>query len=252
MGAQSYGPWSGGFNNVADENSLKPDELYLAENVDIDAQGNITRFPGTVGVQLDMAPYISSWMINGVQVTIDAGGVSGLDATLPVEDPDDERLLRALPGGSAVCGWQGRTLVARDTYILFSEPMQLGVYDPLRNFVAFPEEVIWLAPLHTGVFVGLESSVVFLEGSSPDEWAMSTVSGPSWRGCSAVMKTTFIDPQLVKNQPVVAVWFGRNGFELGLPTGEVVKPQAKKIDLPEMFEGRLIVNNDRLTVISVY
>lgn len=252
MGSQTYGPWVGGFNNIADENALKPDELYLAENVNIDAQGNISCFDGRIRVQPDMAPYISSWVVNGEKVTISPSGVTGLPNTVPLEDPDDERMLRPLPGGSAVCGWQGRVLVATGPHLVFSEPMHLGVYDPIRNFVTFPEDIIWLAPLETGVYVGLESSVVFLRGSGPDEWAQSTVSGPSWRGCSAVMKTTFIDPKLVKGHPVVAVWFGRNGFELGLPDGEVVKPQANKINLPTMFEGRLIVNNDRLTVVSVY
>lgn len=252
MGTQTYGPWKGGFNNLFDENEIAPDELYIAENIDIDARGVISSSTGRVGIQEDMIDYVSGWVINGSVVKVTDSGVTGVDVSFPELSEDDERLLKPLPGGSHVCAWKGRTFITKGPYILWSEPFQYGVYDPIRNFVQMQEDIIWMAPLETGIYVGLQTSVVFLKGNGPKTWEQTTVSGMSWEGCSAVMKTTYLKPEMVKGASVVAVWFGQSGFEFGLPSGDVVRPQSERIKLTEMFKGRLFVDKDRLTVVALY
>lgn len=260
--------------------------LLDALNVDIDRSGSVSRRSGwaldqagaahslfahdgaTYGV-LDGVLYrlhgmlslgsvsgrLAWTVLNGEPCFVDAEGVhlirNGAVIAVPTGSANDEEaelMLRPLPGGSAVSYWNGRLLVARGNSLLWSEPVRFGVFNPLANFVTFEERIRWIAPLESGVFVGLRNSVRFLRGGNPAEFVQSRVATAP--GSGAVIKTSGLSPELVQGASEVACWLSDRGFALGLPTGQVVFPQADRLkDLP-LAAGRLVVSGDRITVLS--
>src|SRR5690606_10461200 len=82
---------------------------------------------------------------------------------------------------------RGRATSGRGDSLLFSGPLRYGVYDQLPGFVQFEERIFWVAPLDTGLFVGLRNSVRWLGGTDPAEFTQRRVGGKSWRGAAAVL-----------------------------------------------------------------
>ena len=141
-------------------------------------------------------------------------------------------------------------LVARGNSLLWSEPLRYGLYNPLTNFIQFEERVSWLAPLASGIYVGLRSSVRFLRGSDPGAFVQLRVAGPSWARSGAVVKADGMDPEVSQGAAEVAVWLSARGFSVGLPSGAVLYPQADRLAELPLGAGRLVVLGDRITVLS--
>lgn len=165
---------------------------------------------------------------------------------LPATDTDDERLLAPLPGGSWIAGWQGRLLLARGATLLYSEPLQPGVYDPLRDYVQLPQRLTWLAALASGVYVGTASTVWWLNGRDPVQWTLQAVDGPSWEGAALVIPTGLLAAPLAAQGPQAAVWMTARGFVLGFDDGQVLAPQQSNLDQIPVQAGRLVVHDGRL------
>lgn len=215
------------------------------------------RLDGGFTALATVAGRVAWTVLNGEPLYVDADGLwlirSGAVEALPAGDTTDdeaELLLSPLPGGSACAYWQGRVLVARGNSLLWSEPLRYGLYNPLENFIQFEERVSWLAPLASGLYVGLRSSVRFLAGQNPAEFRQTTVAGRSWARGGATLDASGMDPQMTGGADEIAAWFGERGFALGLPDGRVQYPQADRLkDLP-LGAGRLVVLGDRITVLS--
>jgi hypothetical protein len=281
------GPWPQGLWNTTRDVAVPGEGLTEAINVDIDRSGSITRrgdwalldatpahslfeFNGrTLGVVGGVLGYLDAdsftaltpvegavrWtVLNGEPVFCTFNGLGVVRGETVVELPstirDDEAelMLTPMPGGSWVTYWSGRLVVARGNSLIFSEPLRYGVTDSLRGFIQFEERVSWIAPLHTGLYVGLRNSVRWLAGTNPMEFTQRTVGGATWSGAAAVLTGEHLDPELRADH--VALWMTSSGFALGLPSGDVVLPQAARLQDIALGRGRLIVQGDRVTVLS--
>lgn len=283
----AIGPWPQGMWNTTTEARVPADALADARNVDIDRTGAVTRrgawapiddqpahslfeFDGRIlGVVGGALGYLDPgaftviggasgplhWtVLNGEAVFCSSDGVwavrDGAVAQLDGELlPTEEQLVLApLPGGNWIEYWSGRLVLARGNTLIFSEPLRYGVYDQLRGFVQFEERVFWVAPMPTGLYVGLRNSVRWLAGTDPAALEQRRVGGPSWRGAAAVLKADHLDPKLQVEE--AAVWMTPSGFALGLPSGNVVLPQAGRLQGIPLGSGRLVVQGDRVTVMA--
>lgn len=227
--------------------------------------GNVGRLDGAGFTSLAPANGHVSWaVLNGAPIFCNSVGVyaiqngvaAQLDSTIFADDEDDELapdrdlMLAPLPGGQALAYWQGRVLVARGTTLIFSEPIRYGVYDQLRSFIRFEEQISWIAALQQGIYVGLRNSVRFLSGSNYADLTQLVVAGPSWRRSGVVTSTEAFDTKLVNGAPYVAVWMSDRGFAIGLPSGAVVYPQAERLKEIPLGEGKVVVLGDRITVLG--
>ena len=286
MKTEPLGPWTHGLFNNCDPTMVPRTGLVEAKNVDIDRSGYVYRRPGwslletgnahslvehnerVYGVLDDtLGEFTESgflpiagvsgpvcWtVLDGDLVFADYSHVARLvDLTVlplpgpPAEDEEDERVLAPLPGGSSLAYWQGRLLLARGTTLLYSEPMHYGVYDPLRNYVSLGRQIGWIAALSAGVFVGLDTGVFYLAGPNPKQWKLVRADAPPSMGGALVLSTDGMIQKLADSTPEVAVWLGRNGFVLGLPSGEVIAPQMERLEGLPLDGGQLVHLDGRI------
>jgi hypothetical protein len=61
--------------------------------------------------------------------------------------------LAEMPGGSIVCIFNGRLLVADGNVVFISEPYNFGLYDPSLGYIVFPAAVTVIAPMQNGVYI---------------------------------------------------------------------------------------------------
>ena len=213
---------------------------------------------GTAHVPIGEVPHRLAWtVLNGEPCFATHEGVYLVRerAILPLptgfdNDAEDELMLAPLPGGHAVAYWNGRLVVARGNSLLWSEPLRYGVFNPLANFAQFEERITWLAPLEAGLYIGLRSSVRFLRGADPAAFAQLRVGGRSWARCGATIKTAGMDPEVSQGAAEVAAWLTERGFAVGLPSGQVIHPQADRLNNLPLGTGRMVVLGDRITVLS--
>jgi hypothetical protein len=283
------GPWTLGIVNKMTPEQMPDSALADAVNIDIDTAGAISpritwgllssavahslftcndvHYGVVDGVLCQLLPTSTTqlqavtgklaWTIlNGEPVFASYDGVfvvRGLTVSpLPYTIATDEveYNLTSMPGGSCLAYWRGRLVVGRGNSLIFSEPLRYGVYDALRNYIQFEERVQWLAPLDTGIYVGLKNSVRWLGGVVLADLKQTVVGGSTWSGAAAVMSTKDMSVEVVRGALIVAVWMTPNGFAIGLPSGDVVLPQSDRLKNLNMAEGRLVVAHDRVTVLS--
>ena len=156
-------------------------------------------------------------------------------------EEQDEYQFDILPAGSFIFAWQGRLLVARGRVLYWSDPLHYGVYSATRNRYNFGEYILWVAPLDSGVYVGLENSVVFLSGADPNQFKRSTVAGKSAPGVAAILDTKHSGKGVD-----VAIWLSEIGFAIGTPNGVVEYPQAERLSNIPLLPGKLCIEGDRV------
>ena len=178
---------------------------------------------------------------------IDGSSITKIsEVTKDQQDMDD--VLVPMPGGHWLEYWNGRLIAARGRSLLFSQPLRYGAHNPLTDYIQFPTRIEWIAPLESGIYVGLRGSVRFLSGNTPAELSQTEVAEGSAPGMALVVSSEFI-AQEVAATPRVAVFFTSSGFTVGLPNGQVVYPQKETLrDLP-LFRGKLVQDGNRIFAI---
>ena len=277
MNSNTLGPWTLGLVNAVSEASIPSNGCSVANNVNIDATGVVTRrkswrlldethardifeYAGDVYAVLDnvlglikpeeftaiatVSGPVSYTVVNDKLYYADSNRVAslrggGLYVSIKLT-------LSPMPGGKFLNYWQGRLVVARGNSLVFSEPLSYGVTDKMRGSVSLGERIHWLAPLHSGIFVGTKRGVKFLAGSAPSEFNVKLVANKSFPGAAAVVDAKYIDEKFSHSSDVVAVWMSDVGFAIGLPDGSVVYPQATSLAGIPTRPGRLVVENDRI------
>lgn len=281
-----FGPWAAGLVNSVDQYFIPPEALLRADNILIDQRGRAeARKKWDL---LDSANYKSLYEFGGLYygvrnnelgvvaqdsftaITSVAGPVhwTVLDGKLVYTDFSVNKIVNgfsiealptgyydgdeesryqfeALPAGSFIAAWNGRLLVVRGRNLYWSEPIHYGVYSATRGYYRCGEAIQWAAPLSTGVYLGLKTTVIFLAGSDPNTFTRRTVGTVSAPGAAAVF-----DSKYSGNSGELALWFTDVGVALGKPDGTVVYPQAERLKNLPLQPGSLVVQNDRVFVLT--
>lgn len=157
-----------------------------------------------------------------------------------------------MPGGHYVRYWRGRLLVARGRKLYYSDPLRYGLYDYNSGWVVFPGLVDFVEPVEGGVFVAVRNAgVFFLAGEQPSKWELKladTVTAQA--GASLIAPTAQMKLDVQSKPEWVAVWFTNKGFALGLPSGNVLYPQADLLSGLPLGTGSLHFEGDRLIALS--
>lgn len=160
----------------------------------------------------------------------------------------DTRHLMQMPPGEFVRAWRGRLLVAAGRHIYASEPLRYGLHDRRHGFITMPTRIRWIEPVEGGIFVGQVDGVRFLRGTAWSDLSVEVTGGAP----PIARASTRIHPGLLsfQQQPEseCAVWLSPRGFVVGLPSGQIVEPQAKRIRLAGT-RGEIAVNDRRIIAI---
>lgn len=158
------------------------------------------------------------------------------------------RFLEPMPGGHLLASWNGRVLCARGRNLNFSQPLRPALYDPRHDFIPLPGRITMVAPLPDGIYLSTRHETFFLNGTDPATASLIKLSAsPPPEGCFAVLQGglfTEID------DTKVAVWLSAEGFVLGLPGGQVVRPQVKRLRLSRPEHGSLVLRGTRLFALA--
>lgn len=181
-----------------------------------------------------------------------------VSTTVPVQHtfefgkPADNMNKARMPGGDYVRYWRGRLLVARGHTLFFSDPLRFGLYDRSSGFVNFEERIDFIEPVEGGVFVALRGSGIhFLAGTAPEQWERKIADIiPAQAGSSLTVPTAQMNLQLQSKPEWVAVWLTHKGFALGLPSGNIIYPQADLLSGLPLGTGSLSFEGDRLIALS--
>ena len=194
---------------------------------------------------------VESSVTGGTLYLVGSSGAAGANSAIgtPAETMNKARM----PGGHFVRYWRGRLLVARGRTLYFSDPLRYGLYDQSRGFVTFEAKIDFIESIETGIFVALRGiGVIFLAGDTPERWERRVADVvPAQPGTSGLVPTALMDLKLQQKPEWVAVWFTDKGFALGLPSGNVMYPQADLLSGLPLGTGSLHFDGaDRLIVLS--
>jgi hypothetical protein len=139
-----------------------------------------------------------------------------------------------MPGGTIVRFWNGRLYVATGSFIAVSDPFDAGLCNPKEGWFNTGRTITLMEPVEGGIFVGHEQAVHFYKGSDPATFQLAQVSSlGAYAHSGGRVAADFFDPEVVGSSAglPVAIWLSDVGLTLGMPSGQVVTPQAGRIRL---------------------
>lgn len=151
-------------DNLQQSGTTVPVQVNVAAGQAIVITGLPAAFPADVGgVMVYMTPP------NGDQLYLERALVAAATtltiSTVPQLGGRCQTLLmEPMPAGAIVRGSNGRLLVARGSYLHYSEPFAPALCNPNKGFIAFDSDVTVIEPVKTGVFVATEDATYFLAG----------------------------------------------------------------------------------------
>lgn len=145
--------------------------------------------------------------------------------------PETHRHFSGPVSGNHIAEFFGRMLIAKDNVLWWSEPYNFGLYDMAGSFVQFYTKIIMFAPVDMGLFLSTEKNTYFLTGRDPKQWQVKKVAGyPAIEWTNIRVEAADIGAEL-SGQYVV--WASCEGAILGMPDGNIVNLNKRKVIYPE-------------------
>lgn len=146
--------------------------------------------------------------------------------------PSDTRYLKRVPGGECIRMWNGRLLVCQGDTLYIGEPMRYGLYSPRFGFVQRPDKINLIAPTDGGLFIGTDHETVYLSGRSPAEWTLTHVDcGIAVPHSDTSVSLDAFNADWATTSDRAATWLTDRGYVVGLPSGQLISPQASRLRL---------------------
>lgn len=134
------------------------------------------------------------------------------------------QFLSAMPTGHIVRQWNGRQLVARGRFLLWSEALRYGLTHLGNAHIGMRDRLTLMEPVEgdgAGVYVSDGKRIIFMAGSNPAEWVPKPVGA-----YGAVAGSSMMTPASawgIESKQLVPAWLGTDGlFTVGLPGGTMV------------------------------
>jgi len=163
-------------------------------------------------------------------------------ATYIIDDHRQERQaetlhLKPLPYGLTIRSHGARLYVADKNHISYSSAFRPHLYNPATHFIPIIGYPYMMESIEAGIYVSDNTGVRFYQGKEPAEFVIVD-SSPERAifGTSAVIPGHFMSEDFNIYDRVV-VWLSRLGYQVGLPTGEVVSLHKDQVKLPNYVQG---------------
>lgn len=149
--------------------------------------------------------------------------------------PETQGLV-VLPKGHLIRAFNSRLLVADSNYVYFSESFRPHLAAP-ENYIMLSGFVTMMEPVKGGVFIGDQNGVRFYRGEDPSSWReQDGVPEPAIFNTSVKVSGKFFTGDLA-NVDEAIVWLSTTGYNIGLPTGEIIRPNSSQVRLPGYVQG---------------
>lgn len=147
-------------------------------------------------------------------------------ALKPSEGPRPAGLMLApMPAGHIVRYLNGRLLVAAGNMLYYSETYQLGLYDPNKNFIPFPEPITMVEPCQNGFYLSADQTY-WIDGNLPQADLNPVLPYKAVLGTSGPVPNT--------NS---VWWMSERGTILGTQDGQVQNLQEKNVAVDPAVVG---------------
>jgi len=145
--------------------------------------------------------------------------------------------LEPTPKGHIIRAFNARLLIGTTDFVYFTEAFRPHLHDPAHGWVATAGFATMVEPVEGGVFIADKRGVKFYSGEDPTKWEVSDATpDPVVYGTSSVVPGSYFSGELAKYDSV-AVWLSVSGYQVGLPTGEVMQINAEQVRLPNYVRG---------------
>jgi hypothetical protein len=146
--------------------------------------------------------------------------------------------LEPLPYGYIIRDQGSRLFVATKEGVVYSDAFRPHLCNLAHNFlpiVGFPH---MMESLDEGLFVSDDTGVTFYQGKDPSSYAVMKASNEvAIFGTSIVLSTKQFSGEEFQQYDRVVIWLSSSGYQVGLPTGEVVSLHKEQVDLPQYIQG---------------
>lgn len=151
------------------------------------------------------------------------------------------------PTGQHIGYWRGRLLTARGNILAFSDAMAYHLHDPREGWIQLPQRITFLQPVDGGIWLGQVDHVIFLAGATPRELELTRKTSRAPVPFSSLALPADVAPEVAGGGRAAVAWLASNGFVLGTPDGQVIEPQASRIQGITGNRAASIVFAKRLT-----
>jgi hypothetical protein len=127
----------------------------------------------------------------------------------------------------------GRVWGTIDNMLVYSEPYRYDLYKSTNAFT-FPKEILLVAFVDGGIFVGFEDRTIFLPGTEPSAMREANVGGGVAKNILAYCNNV---PDMGNNVPV---WVSKDGLMAGSHGGALVKITKDRVQFPAGQEGAAV------------
>ena len=154
------------------------------------------------------------------------------------------QFLQPPPAGDHIAYANGYMLVASGSRLYPSEPYAPELFD-YRKAAPFLDRVTMVAPVKGGVWIGLDSQIVWMTGDTPEVWDYKAaadygvIPGTLWFADAGVIN----DGQATGE--MAAFFASKRGLCVGLPGGRLVNLTEQRYAYPSMDRGAGIVRRHR-------
>ena len=146
--------------------------------------------------------------------------------------------LSNLPLGYTIRAHRSRLYIATDDFVFYSEPFLPHLTNSGNGFIPTTGFVTMVQPIETGIYIGDQRGVRFYEGDDPSEFRVKEVSSePVVFGTAVAVPGEFLPENLGRGSDTVAIWLAPSGYQVGMPSGQVVRLHTKQVQLPRYVQG---------------
>jgi hypothetical protein len=167
----------------------------------------------------------------------DANTVSYTVAVHEQERQPDTYQFKPLPFGLLIRGYGARLFVADKDIVCYSDAFRPHLYNPAKHFFPIVGYPYMMEALDTGLFISDSTGVYFYKGDDASNFEVKDASPErAVFGTSVVISGKFLGERFQLYDRVV-VWLSQSGYQVGLPTGEVVALHSDQVKLPNYVQG---------------
>lgn len=156
--------------------------------------------------------------------------------------PLETEHLLPMPPGAFLGFFAGRALVARGRRLYYSLPLNFSLCDPRYNYHTFPSRICGVGVMSSGVFVGTEHTVYYLDGTEPAQWRQISAArdGMIYGSGCAVPSFALAQADIPADYDVyVYAYLTKGGVAFGMEGGRLVEPTGDRVRLPTNVEVRM-------------
>jgi len=164
----------------------------------------------------------------------------------------DTKHLEPPPYGHIIEAFNSRLLIGSTNFVYFTEAFRPHLHDSAHGFVPIVKAASMIRSVGDGVFIGDDRGVHYYKSKDPESWTVGQASP-----YKVIYGTDIIVPGTHFRGPIaefdeVVVWLSGVGYQIGLPTGEVISANAGQVKLPPYVLGStaFVIRDGRKQLIS--